>query len=67
MIKKYFKNIKIIKSHPLFWMEFQNKLILNKSFVKIFLNCFDILFGFNPFLSTNGWRYYALQTAVISH
>jgi len=66
LLKKYFEEIKIIKSHPLFWVEFQNKLILNHSLPKIFLNCLNIFLGFNPFKSTKGWRYYTLQIAVIS-
>jgi len=65
LLKKYFEEIEIIKSHPLFWVEFQNKLILGHSLPKIFLNCLNILFGFNPFLKINGWRYYTLQTAII--
>jgi len=68
MLKKYFStyNINIIKTHPLFWMEFQNKPIFGHSFTKIFLNCLNIFFGVNPFKKNKGWRYYTLQTAVIS-
>ena len=65
-LEKYFEDIKIIKSHPLFWMEFQNKLIFGHSFTKIFFNCLNIFFGFNPFKNIKGWKYYTLQTAVIS-
>lgn len=58
LLKIYFKEIEIIKSHPLFWVEFQNKIIFGCNFGKYLLNLLNLLFGFNPFLNTNGWRYY---------
>lgn len=66
LIKKYFENIKIIKFHLLFWVEFQNKIIFGCNFGKYLLNLLNLLFGFNPFLNTNGWRYYTLQTVIVS-
>jgi len=66
LLNKYFKEVKIIKSHPLFWMEFQNKVIFRHSLNKVFLNALNLLAGFNPFISNKRWRYYTLQTAVIS-
>jgi len=65
VLKKYFDEIKIIKSHPLFWVEFQNKTILRRNVPKYFLNLLNFLFWFNPFKNTQGWRYYTLQTAII--
>ncbi len=65
LLEKYFEDIKIIKSHPLFWVEFQNKAISRRSFNKILLNFLNLLLGVNPFLKTKSWRYYALQTAII--
>jgi len=53
--------IQIIKSHPLVFMELQNKHFL----VKYLFNLLNLLFRFNPFEKTQGWRYYAMQTAVI--
>ena len=66
LLKKYFKNVKIIRSHPLFWMEFQNKTIFGHNFFRIFLNLLWLFMGFNPFKSITGWRYYTLQIAIIS-
>lgn len=67
LLEKYFGNVKIIRSHPLFWLEFQDRVILNHNFPKYFLNILNLFFNFNPFLTKSGWRYYALQTAVISN
>lgn len=62
LLNNYFGNkIKIIKSHPLVFMELQNRHFL----VKYCFNLLNLLFGFNPFEKTKGWRYYAMQTAVI--
>lgn len=66
LLKRYFEDIKIVKSHPLFWMEFQNKPIFGYSFLKYILNMLNPIFGFNPFKHTKGWRYYTLQTVIIS-
>jgi len=62
LLKTSFKKVKIIKSHPLFWMELQNK----NPRIKYTLNLLNLLFNFNPFLKQIGWRYYAQQTAIIS-
>ncbi len=62
LLRKRFKKIDIIKSHPVFWMELQNKNVL----IKYILNVLHLIFNFNPFLQTTGWRYYSQQTAVIS-
>lgn len=67
LFKKYFEDIKIIKSHPLFWIEFQNKVILRRTFFKYIFNMLNLIFGFNPFMNTKGWRYYTLQTVIISN
>ena len=56
-------NIKIIKSHPVVFMELQNRHFL----VKKILNLLNLVFGFSPFERTKGWRYYAMQTAVITN
>ena len=53
--------ISIIKSHPVVFMELQNRHFL----IKYLLNLLNLLFKFNPFIRTKGWRYYAMQTAVI--
>jgi ubiquinone/menaquinone biosynthesis C-methylase UbiE len=66
LLEKYFEDVEVKKSHPLFWMEFQNKVIFGHAFNKFFLNLINLLFGFNPFLDHKGWRYYTLQTAIIS-
>jgi len=58
--------IKIIKSHPLFWLEFYNRTILGHSLNKIFLNFLDLFFGFNPFQNTGRWKHYTLQIAIIT-
>jgi len=67
LINQYFPDHKIdyIKSHPLFWMEFQNKATLGHSITRKLLNLIDITFGLNPHRLTKGWRYYTLQMAVI--
>ena len=44
--------IQIIKSHPLFWLELQNKSIFGKSIPKILLNLTDLFLGFNPHKSS---------------
>lgn len=62
LFSDYFRiDVQIIKSHPLVFMELQNKHFL----VKYLFNLLNILFQFNPFKKTQGWRYYAMQTAVI--
>lgn len=53
--------IQIIKSHPLVFLELQNRHFL----VKGIFNLLNLLFSFNPFKTTKGWRYYAMQTAII--
>lgn len=65
LLERYFKNIEIIKSHSLFWLEFQEKIILGHAFLKYFLNFLNIIFGFNPFLWTKRRIRYTLQIAVI--
>jgi len=66
LLEKYFQDITIVKSHPMFWTEFQNKLILGRSLNKFLLNCLNLFLGFSPFQNTTRWRYYTLQTAIIS-
>lgn len=61
LLSDYFMEIEIIKSHPLVFMELENRHFL----VKYLFNLSNLLFRFNPFEKTNGWRYYAMQTAVI--
>lgn len=62
LLSGYFgANVQIIRSHPLVWMELQNKHLL----IKVILNLLNLLSGYNPFKKTKGWRYYAVQTAVI--
>ncbi len=61
LLSVYFGKIEIVKSHPLVFMELQNRRFL----YKLFLNLLNLLFGFNPFKKAKGWRYYAMQTAVI--
>ncbi len=62
-----FGNATIIKTHPLFWNEFQQIRLLGKPFGKLLLNLLDILLHVNPFLSSKGWRFYAIQTAIIEN
>jgi len=66
LLERYFENVAIIKSHPLFWLEFQNKVIFHHHFPRYLLNFLNLFFGFNPFKATNSWRYYTLQIAIIS-
>jgi 2-polyprenyl-3-methyl-5-hydroxy-6-metoxy-1,4-benzoquinol methylase len=66
ILEKYFDEIRIVKSHPLFWFELQNRQIFGRSFIKLVLNSLNLLFSFNPFMNVGGWRYYTLQTAEIS-
>ncbi len=66
LLEKYFGNIEVVKSHPLFWMEFQDKVVFGRSLPKLFLNCLNLLFGFNPFLKKNKWKCCVLQTVIIS-
>lgn len=66
LLESYFENVAIIKSHPLFWLEFQNKVIFHHHFPRYFLNFLSLFFRFNPFNATNGWKYYTLQVGVIS-
>lgn len=66
LLKQYFEDINIVKSHPLFWMEFQNKTFFGRPINKILLNVLNLLFGFNPFKKREGWRYFTLQTSIIS-
>ena len=54
-------NVQIIKSHPLVFMELQNWHIL----IRYLFNVLNLIFQFNPFQKTKGWRHYAIQTAVI--
>lgn len=66
MLRKYFAHVKIVKSHPLFWMELQNKTFFGRPINKILLNVLNLLFGFNPFKKREGSRYFTLQTSIIS-
>jgi ubiquinone/menaquinone biosynthesis C-methylase UbiE len=62
LLSYYFgTNVRIIKSHPLVFMELQNKHLL----VKVIFNLLNLLSGYNPFKKTKGWRYYTMQTAII--
>ncbi len=65
LITSFFPTATCIYSHPIFWKEFQQKLVLGKPFGKILLNIFDILFHINPFLQLKGWNHYAIQTAIV--
>jgi len=65
LLTKYFIKIKLVKSHPIFWMEFQNKTLFNYSMPRFFLNMINLVFNINPFKTTYGWRYFTLQTAII--
>ena len=53
--------IEIIKTHPVAFMELQNRHFL----IKYLFNLLNLLFRFNPFKKSRGWRYYTMQTAVI--
>jgi len=66
LLERYFENVEIIKSHPLFWLEFQNKVIFHHHFPRYFLNFLSLFLRFNPFNATSGWGYYTLQVAIIS-
>jgi len=62
LIGKFFDTeVSIIKSHPLVFMELQNRHFL----VKYLFNLLNLLFRFNPFENSKHWRYYAMQTLVI--
>jgi len=61
LLCKYFNAIKIIKSHPVVFMELQNKHFI----VRVIFNLLNLFFRFNPFQKTTGWRYYAMLTAVV--
>lgn len=61
LLSVYFSKVEIIKNHPLVFMELQKRRFV----YKLFLNLFDLLFGFNPLKKAKGWRYYATHTAVI--
>lgn len=61
LLNNYFNEIQIRKSHPLVFMELQNRHFL----IKYLFNLLNLLFRFNPFEKSEGWRYYAMQTAVI--
>ncbi len=62
LLKEHFgREIEIIWTHPLVIMELQNRHFL----IKYLFNLLNLLFRFNPFEKTRGWRYYAMQTAVI--
>ena len=66
LLKPYFNHFNIKISHPVFWMELMNKQLWNLSIFRIKMNFLNILFGFNPFMKGSGWRYFALQTAIIN-
>jgi len=61
LLTVHFSKIQIIKSHPLVFMDLQNRHFL----VKYLFNFLNLLFRSNPFEKTKGWRYYAMLTAVI--
>lgn len=62
LLGKFFSsNIRIIKSHPLVFTELQNRHYI----IKYLFNLLNLIFRFNPFKNTRGWRYYAMQTAVL--
>jgi len=64
LLEKYFENVEVIKSHPLFWMEFLNKKVFGRNLLKYLLNLLNIILGFNPFKNTHSWRYYTLQVGI---
>jgi len=59
------RQIELLCTHPLFWQEFQQKSIRGHDFPRALINLANLTFGFNPFASTRGWRFFTLQTAVI--
>lgn len=65
LIREYFDQATMIKTHPLFWKELQQKRMFKKPFGKVLLNLCDVVFGINPFLGSHGWNLYAIQTAII--
>lgn len=65
LILEFFSQTTILNTHPLFWKEFQQKRILGKPAGKILLNLCEIVSGFNPFLSSDGWNHYTIQSAII--
>lgn len=64
LVKKYFKTVKIVKTHPLFWTEFQNATLFGRIVPKILLNIAHIVFKTNPYFGTQ-WRYFSLQSVII--
>ncbi len=62
LLNEYFgSEINIIKTHPVVFMELQNRHFL----IKYLFNLLNLLFRFNPFKKSREWRYYTIQTAVI--
>lgn len=60
LINKHFPDSRFSVSHPVFWMELQNRIGLTK-FI------WNLLPGFmNPFLKNSKWRCFAMQYAVVS-
>ena len=53
--------VSIILSHPLVFMELQNRHFL----IRRLFNLLNLLFKWNPFITTKDWRYYAMQTAIV--
>jgi ubiquinone/menaquinone biosynthesis C-methylase UbiE len=66
LIYTRFPQAQFTRSHPVFWKEFQEKLIMGKPLGKLCLNLLDIGLGLNPFLSSSGWSLFAIQAACIN-
>ncbi len=65
MLQEHFTLVEVEKSHPVFWKEFHAKKIFQKRLPMFLLNCFNMITGFNPFLTTKNWNYWSQQIAVI--
>jgi ubiquinone/menaquinone biosynthesis C-methylase UbiE len=61
LLRPYFGDIRILKSHPVALMELMN----NSGYIKILFNVMNLVFGSNPFKNVSKWRYYSLMTAII--
>lgn len=61
LLNQYFNQISIMATHPVVFMEIQNRHIL----FKLIFNLLNILLKINPFKISKGWRYYSILTAVI--
>lgn len=65
LLSRLFDHVRVEQSYPVVWMECLQKRIFGKRLPKICMNLVNIVTGYNPFLSSCGWKFYAQQVGIM--